>query len=82
MPIVRESQVGSLLKMFWLGLDFMIIAFAKPEGTKVALKSRFLDKGVRFFGKDSFGCPTSGGSNGCRLARDQGGGGGGGGDSN
>ena len=38
MPIVRESQVGSLLKMFWLCLDFMIIAFAKPEGTKVAFE--------------------------------------------
>ena len=75
MPIVRESQVGSLLKMFWPGLDFMIIAFAKPKGAGVALNGGFLDKGVRFFGKDWFGCPTSGGPNGCRLARDQGAGG-------
>lgn len=47
-PIVREIQAGSLLKIFWFVLDFMIIAFANPKGAGTARKSEFLNKGVRF----------------------------------
>jgi len=47
-PTVRENQVGSLLKTFWLVLGFMMIAFANPKGAEAALRGQFLNKGVRF----------------------------------
>jgi hypothetical protein len=50
-PIVKESQVGSLLKMFWFVLAFMIIAFANPKAAEAALKGELSDKGVRFLVK-------------------------------
>jgi len=31
-PTVREIQAGTLLKIFWFVLDFMIIAFANLKG--------------------------------------------------
>jgi len=37
-PTVRENQVGSLLKTFWLVLGFMMIAFANPKGAEAALE--------------------------------------------
>lgn len=33
-PIVRENQVGSLRRIFWLDLGFMMVAFAYPEGVE------------------------------------------------
>jgi len=47
-PIARESQVGSLLKMFWFALGFMIVAFANPRGAEAGRQGEFLNKGVRF----------------------------------
>lgn len=40
-PAVRESQVGSLLRMLWFVLGFMMIAFASPREAGAALGERF-----------------------------------------
>jgi len=52
-PIVRESQVGSLLKMFWFALGFMIIAFANPKGRRRGGRESFEQRRA-IFGKDPF----------------------------
>jgi hypothetical protein len=57
-PIVRESQVGSLLKMFWLVLGFMMIAFANPKGAEAAMRGEVLNKGVRFSVRSRLDVPS------------------------
>ena len=47
-PIVRENQVGSLLRIFWFILDFIITTFTNPKGTEATLKGEFVDKGMQF----------------------------------
>ena len=54
-PIVRESQVGKLLRMLWFVLGFMKPAFVKGGkggGEAAAAAARegesFFNKGVRF----------------------------------
>jgi hypothetical protein len=51
-PIVRESQVGRLLRIFWFAFGFMMAAFVSPNGAGGGAGRRvFLNKGVRFSGK-------------------------------
>lgn len=73
-PIVRESQVGMTLKIFWFALGFMTMALVSPRTGPALEGERFLDKGVRFFGKVWFENPGSASaqSDGRRLTRYQG----------
>ena len=57
-PIVRESQVGRLLKIFWLALGFMMGASATLKGGGGSGGRGFLNKGVRFLVKCGLQIPT------------------------
>ena len=54
---MRENQVGSLPRTFWLDLGFMMVAFAYLEGRR-GLKGSFLNKGVRFLVRIGLNVPV------------------------
>ena len=58
---MRESQVGRALKMFWFAFGFMTTTFVGPReaGGCASEGKAFLNKGVRFFGKDWIENPST-----------------------
>jgi hypothetical protein len=50
-PIVRESQVGRLLKIFWFAFGFMMAAFVSPNGAGRRWEESVFEQRRAIFGK-------------------------------